>query len=59
MEFPELRRVAEALTTDSAATHVRNQLVHLYEQHVREWNSFSALKHLQQHSPIPVSTCVV
>jgi 7-cyano-7-deazaguanine synthase in queuosine biosynthesis len=59
MEFPELRRVAEAITTDSAAIDVRNQLIRLYGQYVKEWGSFSALKHLNQQSPIPVSTSVV
>jgi hypothetical protein len=44
---------------NATATDVRNQLIHLYEQHVREWNAFSALKHLQQQSPTSVSTCVV
>lgn len=59
IEFPELRRVAEAMTADAMATDVPDQLIHLYEQHVREWKSFSALKHLQEQSPTSVSTCVV
>jgi hypothetical protein len=34
-------------------------LLRLYGQHVREWNSFSALRHLRQQSSTLVSTCVV
>jgi hypothetical protein len=59
IEFPELRRVAEAMTAGATTTDVRDRLIHLYEQHVREWSAFSALKHLQQQSPTSVSTCVV
>ena len=55
-EFPELRRLEETLAGDPP---MRDQLVRLYGQHVREWNSFSALRHLQQQSPTPVLTCVV
>jgi 7-cyano-7-deazaguanine synthase in queuosine biosynthesis len=56
LEFPELRRIEESLAGDS---QIRDQLVRLYRQHVKEWNSFSALRHLQQQPSTPVSTCVV
>jgi 7-cyano-7-deazaguanine synthase in queuosine biosynthesis len=59
LEFPELRRLAETIATDSTAIDIRGQLIRLYGQHVREWSSFSALRHLQQQSPTIVSTCVV
>jgi hypothetical protein len=58
VEFPELRRVAETMATDSTFTDVRDQLIRLYGQHVKEWSSFSALRHLQQ-SQTPVTDCVV
>jgi len=56
MEFPELRRIEETVAADPS---MRGQLVRLYGQHVKEWNSFSALRHLQQQSPTPVPTCVM
>jgi 7-cyano-7-deazaguanine synthase in queuosine biosynthesis len=56
LEFPELRRIEEALAADPS---MRGQLVRLYGQHIKEWNSFSALRHLQQQSPTSVPTCVV
>jgi len=58
LEFPELRRLADSMANDSTVTDIRDQLIRLYGQHVREWSSFSALKHLQQQSPTTVSTCV-
>ncbi len=59
LEFPELRRLADSMANDSTVTDIRDQLIRLYGQHVREWSSFSAHKHLQQQSPTTVSTCVV
>ena len=59
LEYPELRRVAESIAPHSTMTDARKQLVRLYGQHVREWSSFSALKHLQQSSSASLSTCVV
>jgi len=55
LEFPELRRIEEFLED----SQIRSQLLRLYGQHVKEWNSFSALRHLQQQSSTLVSTCVV
>jgi 7-cyano-7-deazaguanine synthase in queuosine biosynthesis len=55
LEFPELRRIEESL----GDSQIRDQLLRLYEQHVKEWNSFSALRHLQQQSSTSVSACVV
>lgn len=59
IEFPELRRVAESIAGNSSIDDVCKQLIRLYGQHVREWSSFSALKHLQQQSSTSLSTCVV
>ena len=59
IEYPELRRVAESMTGNSTINDVRDQLVRLYGQHVREWSSFSALRHLQHPSSTSLSTCVV
>jgi 7-cyano-7-deazaguanine synthase in queuosine biosynthesis len=58
-EFPELRRVAEAIAEDSTIYDVCQRLIRLYGQHVKEWSSFSALKHLQQKSSTSAPTCVV
>ena len=58
MEFPELRRLADTLATDSTDVDIRRQILRLYGQHVKEWTSFSALRHLQLQSPT-LSTCVV
>ncbi len=58
MEFPELRRLADTLATDRTDVDIRRKILRLYGQHVKEWTSFSALRHLQQQSPT-LSTCVV
>jgi 7-cyano-7-deazaguanine synthase in queuosine biosynthesis len=55
LEFPELRRIEEFLED----SQIRGQLLRLYGQHVKEWSSFSALRHLRQQSSTLVSTCVV
>jgi 7-cyano-7-deazaguanine synthase in queuosine biosynthesis len=56
LEFPELRRIEESMPNDS---EIRDRLIRLYEQHVKEWSSFSALKHLQQPASTLEPTCVV
>ncbi len=47
VEFPELRRVAEAIGDGIDSLAVRQDLLRLYTQHVSDWRGFSALKHLQ------------
>lgn len=47
LAFPELRRVAEAISDSTDSLEVRQHLLRLYTQQVSEWRSFSALKHLQ------------
>lgn len=47
LAFPELRRVAESISDGTNSLEVRQKLQRLYAQHVSEWRSFSALKHLQ------------
>jgi 7-cyano-7-deazaguanine synthase in queuosine biosynthesis len=47
LAFPELRRVAEAISVGNDSLEVRQNLLRLYGQQVIEWRSFSALKHLQ------------
>jgi 7-cyano-7-deazaguanine synthase in queuosine biosynthesis len=58
-EFPEMRRLADAMANDSPVVDIRDQLIRLYGQHVKEWVTFSALRHLQKQSPTIVSTCMV
>lgn len=54
-EFPELRRIEESMSTDPT---IRSRMIRLYEQHVKEWSSFSALRRLQQPSTLETA-CVV
>ena len=56
LEFPELRRIEESMPRDTA---LRAKIIRLYERHVKEWSSFSALRHLQQQPQTLESTCVV
>jgi len=55
LAFPELRRIEESLPPDLT---IRSRLIRLYEQHVKEWSSFSALRRLQESST-PETACVV
>jgi 7-cyano-7-deazaguanine synthase in queuosine biosynthesis len=53
--FPELRRVGDALSVGENSGEVRARLIHLYQQHVNDWRSFSAAKNLESQPMLNVA----